>query len=51
MAQRLVRIVSLKNDRKKEKACFCFCHVCCMYEQEGTLISEISLFSSLRWDL
>lgn len=51
MAQRLVGIVSLKNDRKKKKARFRFCHVCCMYEQEGTLISEISLFSSLRWDL
>lgn len=35
---------------QRRKACFRFCHVCCMCEQEGSLISEISLFS-LRWDL
>jgi len=50
MAQRLGGIVSLKNIREERLALASVMSVVCM-SKEGTLICEVSLVSSLRWDL
>lgn len=50
MAQRLADIVSLKNIREERLALASVTSVVCT-SNEGMLISEVSLVSSLRWDL